>query len=959
VNVRVQLLGPLRAWHGDTELNLGGAQQRAVFALIAVASASGHHTSVTDLVEALWDDRPPASAENTVQTYLKHLRRRLEPDRPARAPSRLLRRTGGGYLLPLPDVDLDLVRFRSLVSSALSAYQSGDWHRAAEQLGEGLTLWKGPLLADTPPLRTHPRLVALAGERWSAVARYGEAMIAVGRAGEALLPLEEAAAACPLDETVHAHLIRAYHALGNRAQAFTTFHAVRRRLADELGVDPGPQVTAALDALLAEDRERSSTAPPGATGNGRTTTTTAGVPSQLPGASASFTGRADQLRRLDKVLGGPTSAPAVVISAIGGTAGVGKTTLAVHWAHQVADRFPDGQLFVNLRGFGGARDPSQSPGDPTGQAMAPAEAIRTFLDALQVPTERVPATLEAQVGLYRSLLAGRRMLILLDNARDADQVRPLLPSTPGSLVLVTSRNQLTGLVATDGAQPLTLDLLPDPEARELLSRRIGAGRLAAEPAAVDEIIDRCAGLPLALALVAARAAIHPGHSLGGIAAALREGLDAFSTGDTTTDVRAVFSWSYQALRLGARRLFRLLALHPGPDAARPAAASLTGLPAGQVTALLAELTHSHLLTEHLPGRYTFHDLLRAYAAELVQTEDSDDERHTATHRMVDHYLHTAHTAAILLDPHRYRVATEPPSPGVTPEELADREQAQVWFTTEHPVLLAVPAIAYRAGLDRLAWQLTTATAVHLYRRGHYHDMVESQDIALRAAQRLADPAMQARSRRNLAYPLFLLGRLDDAAAHLERALELSRDLDDPVATAYVHLAFSDLRDAQGSDRHVTIDHARQALELFEIGGSRTGQARALNVIGWEYSRLGDYQQAIASCRRALVLQEEIGDRHDQSITWDSIGYTYHQLGDYQQAIASYQQALALLREYGDRLNEAETLDRLGDSYQAVGQPDDARTVWRNATTILDELAHPHADQVRAKLADQAGGPASR
>jgi DNA-binding SARP family transcriptional activator/Tfp pilus assembly protein PilF len=945
VNVRVQLLGPLRAWRGDTELNLGGPQQRAVLALVAVASASGHHASRTELVEALWGERPPASAENTIQTYLKHLRRELEPDRPARAPSRLLQRTSGGYLLPLSDVDLDLVRFRNLVASALSAYQTGDRHRAAEQLGEGLKLWKGPPLAGSPPLSSHPRLVTLARERWSAVERYGEAMLAVGRAGEALPLLAEAAATCPLDEAIHAHLIRAYHALGKREQAFATFHAVRRRLADELGVDPGPQVTTAHDALLAEDRAQGLGHRPA----------TSGVPSQLPGASGSFTGRVDQLRQLDKVLAGTAPVPAVVICAISGTAGVGKTTLAVRWAHQVAERFPDGQLFVNLRGFGAAREPNQSRSDPTGHAMSPAEAIRTVLDALEVPPQRIPATVEAQTGLYRSLLAGRRMLILLDNARDTDQVRPLLPGAPGSLVLVTSRNQLTGLVATDGAHPLTLDLLPDPEARELLNRRIGAGRLAAEPAAVDQIVDRCAGLPLALALVAARAAIHPEHSLGSIADVLSEGLDAFSTGDTTTDVRAVFSWSYRALSLGAQRLFRLLALHPGPELGRPAAASLTGLPAGQVKPLLAELVQSHLITEHLPGRYTLHDLLRAYATELA----GQDEQPAATRRMVDHYLHTAHTAAVLLDPHRYRVTPEPPSPGVTPEALADREQAQVWFTTEHPVLLAVAAIADRAGLDTLAWQFTTATAVYLYRRGHYPAMVESQDIALRAAQRLADPAMQARSQRTIAYPLVLLGRLDEAAAHLERALELSRDLDDPIAMAYVHLAFSDLRDAQGSDRHVTIDHARQALDLFETGGNRTGQARALNVIGWEYSQLGDYQQALATCRRALALQEEIGDRHDQSIAWDSIGYIHHQLGDYPQAIASYQQALALLRGYGDRLNEAETLDHLGDSYQAVGQPDDARTVWRDATTILDELAHSHADQVRAKLADQAGGSASR
>jgi hypothetical protein len=319
----------------------------------------------------------------------------------------------------------------------------------------------------------------------------------------------------------------------------------------------------------------------------------------------------------------------VVISAVSGTAGVGKTALAVYWAHQVADRFPDGQLYVNLRGF-----------DPSGSVMHPAEAVRRFLDALNVPPERIPVDLDAQAVLYRSQLAGKRMLVVLDNARDTAQVRPLLPGAPGCLVLVTSRNQLTSLIAGDGARPISLDLLTDEEARQLLARVLGVDRVAAEPAAVAEIITRCARLPLALALVAARAAVGPHGELQLLAEELRDTQQRWQllTGDEpTTNVQAVFSWSYQALTPHAARLFRLLGLHPGPDIAAAAAASLAGLPPSTVRPMLAELVRASLLAEHSPGRYAFHDLLRAYATDLAQRTDSDRQRHAATARILNHY----------------------------------------------------------------------------------------------------------------------------------------------------------------------------------------------------------------------------------------------------------------------------------------------------------------------------------
>jgi hypothetical protein len=403
----------------------------------------------------------------------------------------------------------------------------------------------------------------------------------------------------------------------------------------------------------------------------------------------------------------------VVISALSGTAGVGKTTLAVHWAHRVSARFPGGQLYVNLQGF-----------DPGGAALEPGEAVRGFLEALGVPVARIPADLPAQTGLYRSLLAGQRVLVVLDNARDVEQVRPLLPGSPGCLAIVTSRNHLTGLVATEGAYPLTLDLLPTADACDLLTRRLGSGRVASEPAAVDEIIAGCARLPLALTIAAARAATSPDFPLAVFATELHEAtrvLDPFHGGDLATDVRAVFSWSYRALSAGAARLFRLLGLHPGPDIGLAAGASLAALQPAEARALLAELTRAHLLAEHAPGRYAFHDLLRSYAAEQAQARESQQERDAAVHRILDHYLHTAHRTAMLIEPHFDPLSLVPAQPGVVLGAAGTAEDAMAWLTAEHAALLAAVLLAADAGHGRHAWQLAWAVTTAFIRRGSWPD----------------------------------------------------------------------------------------------------------------------------------------------------------------------------------------------------------------------------------------------
>ncbi|HZM78322.1 MAG TPA: tetratricopeptide repeat protein [Candidatus Limnocylindrales bacterium] len=666
------------------------------------------------------------------------------------------------------------------------------------------------------------------------------------------------------------------------------------------------------------------------------------VPRQLPRAVTHFAGRVDQLTTLTELL--PRRVPAggaVVISAIDGTAGVGKTALAIHWAHQVAHHFPDGQLYVDLRGF-----------DPSGQAMAPGEALRRFLDALEVDPQRIPADLDGKAALYRSQMAGRRMLIVLDNARDSAQVRPMLPGTPGCLVVVTSRNQLPGLVAADGAHPLSLDLPTVAEARELLANRLGAKRTTAEPGAVDEIIEACARLPLALAIVAARAANRPMWSLAALACELRETtsrLDVLASGeDVHTDVRAVLSWSARALTSGAERLFRLLGLHPGPSITVPAAASLAAAPVAEVRGLLAELTRANLIVESAPGRYTFHDLLRAYARDLVDTHEPGEWRQAATQRMLDHYLHSAHSADRLLHPGRDQLTLTPPGPQVTAEHPDDEQRATEWFTAERAVLLAAVEHAAITGFDTHTWQLAWTLAPYLDRREHWHDLAATGRTAVAAAERLADLSAQTTTHRLLARAYIQLGRLDDAHTQLKDALALTTQTGDQEGQAHVHHSFAYMWERQG--RHAdALHHVQQTLELYRAAGHRRGQARALNNIGWCHSLLGEHRQAVTACEQALELLEDLGDRFGQANTWDSLGHAHRHLGHHDVAVACFQRAIDLHRELDDPSLEAETLVHLGDTHEAGGDLGAAREAWGRALTIMKELNHPDTEPVRVKL----------
>jgi tetratricopeptide (TPR) repeat protein len=668
---------------------------------------------------------------------------------------------------------------------------------------------------------------------------------------------------------------------------------------------------------------------------GRTT------PQQLPTVSHNFAGRDDELFTLGDFLedAEKLAGPAIV-TVIHGTAGVGKTTLATYWAHQIKRHFPDGQLYINLRGFG-----------PIDTPVAPAEAIRGFLDAFDVPSERIPQGLDAQATLYRSLLADRRVLLFLDNARDVEQVRPLLPGSASCFVMVTSRNQLGGLVAADGARPMSLSLLSGGEASELLARYVSQQRVDAEPDAVRRLIDRCGRLPLALAIVAARAAMSPHLPLQALADELRnepDVFDALDIGDPTTDVRAVFSWSYRALTPQTARTFRLLGLHPGPDIIVEAAASLTGNPVGTVRGHLTELTRASLLEEHLPSRFRLHDLLHEYAAKRAADEDSREQRHEAMLRLLDYYLHTGYSGDKCLYPHRDAPVLGIPQAGAIPRVLADRAEAAKWFTAELPTLLALEDYAAGNRFDTYAWQLPWVLATYLHRRGQWQVYLALQKAALAAADRIGDPTILARVHRNIGRPFTLLDRSADAIAHYEKALSLTRELADPIGQGLSHDALT-WTYGRMEQHDNAITHARQALELYTAAGNQAGQARALNYIGWNNGRLGRYQETLTFSHQALELFRAIDNRVGEADTVDSLGYAHQHLQHYAEAIASYEQSVALWRDLGDRYNEADVLSRLGDVRLATGDRDGARHEWEQALEILEDIKHPDAVLVGAKL----------
>lgn len=674
------------------------------------------------------------------------------------------------------------------------------------------------------------------------------------------------------------------------------------------------------------------------------------MPAMLPGDVPSFVGRLEQLDTLDRLLAADADVAAapVLIAAVSGTAGVGKTTLAVHWAHMRQGHFPEGQLYLDLRGF-----------DPSGSPLPPEEGIRQLLDALEVPPHRIPRGLAAQTGLYRSLLHHRRVLVVLDNAHDADQVRPLIPGSPTSRVVVTSRNPLLGLMATHDAIPLMLDLLTTAEARELLVRRLGGRRVDGDPAATEVIIEVSARLPLALTIIAARARVQPSPTLGALAAQLRERhatFDLLTGDDKATDLRTVFGWSYRALSTEGAAMFRLLGLHRGPDVALAAAASMAGTPAARARPVMDELIVAGLVAEPAPGRFRIHDVLRAYAAELAHGVDPPGRRREAIQRMLDHYLQTAVLADRQIAPTRDRIDVGGPRAGAVVEPFHDRADALTWLGSNHPVLVRVVDQAAATGFDAHAWRLAWALVEFFVLRASWDDFRATQRTALAAARRLGDRQAEGGALRLLANVSMQTGNVDAASDLLERALEVFEAGADRAAKANVHINLCMVREQQGL-LESSNDHAAQALSLYRQADHRVGEANALNFLGYGQALTGELESALAHCQAALALSREVGHDKGEAHTADSLGFIHDQRGDHHQATAWYGHALELFRTLDDRYNQADVLLKAGDLRFRAADHIAAAEAWRLAAAILEELDHPRVEEARGRLQDLERSPA--
>ena len=935
---RIRLLGPLEVRHEGVLVPVPAAKQRVLLAVLALAA--GEPVTVERLIACLWDHQPPLSARNTLQNYVLRLRRSLRVDG---RPDPLISAAAGYRLAVEPDA-VDVHRFRSLEHSARSRTVAGEPESAAALLDEALGLWRGEPLADVPSEVLHRETVpGLVEQHLAAVEARMDLDLGLGRHGERIPDLVALTTEHPLRERAWAQLMLALHRSGRSAEALEAYGQAGKILAEELGIDPGTELRELHQAILTSDPTLTITGrAPGSTRQSSLAPRV--VPRQLPPPSTNFVGRAAEVQRLGDQLEAASESPLMVISAIGGTAGIGKTALALHWGHLHADRFPDGQLYVNLRGF-----------DPTRDPVPPAAALHGFLTAMGVPAQEVPADLDGQITLYRSHLAGRRMLVVLDNARDAEQVRPLLPGAPGCLALVTSRNQLAGLVALDGAVPLTLDLLTHDEAHDLLTRRLGHDRIAREHDDVNELIERCVRLPLALNVAAAHAALHPNRPLSALVDELRDTrrkLNALSTGEDTNDMRAVFSWSYHALTPATARVFRLLGVHPGPDISLPAAAGLTGHDPDTVGRVLDELIRAHLVTEHSSERYTLHDLLRAYATE--QAHLHEDEQRAALRRVVDFYTHTAFGAERVLAPHRgpIQIPLGPPAPGVLPHQLPDPMAALAWLDAEYPGVLAAQQAAAANAWHPAVWQLAWSLNTFQIRQPHRHDQVAVWQAALDAAAHVPTPGARMHAHRLLGSALADLGRHEEAVRHGRQALGLAEEHHDLDHQAAAHHMLAWTWEQQGDRQSLqyALEHATRGLDLRRTLDQPLREAQTLSQMGWCLALLGDFESARTHCEAALVIQRRLRDHVSEASTLDSLGYIADHTGRHRQAIEYFQQALPMFADLGSIRNTADTLENLGHPHAALGEYEQARRAWREALELYRQQGRDRAaDRVHQQL----------
>lgn len=888
IDVRVAVFGGLRIWRGAHEVNAGPTRQRILLAMLL--AAAGGVVSMPAFVNALWPDDPPDSAVNQVQRLVGQVRRTLEPSLSPHATGRLVVAEGAGYRIAAESLGCDLFTFRELARRADESMNAGDSEKGRRLYVEALEQCRGVLFAGLDSVTVAlPEIGALERERESViVAAATVALEQSSLAPELVEAVRQAAARAPLNEAVHEVLLRVLAATGRRAEALTAYDTVRRHLADELGVDPGPQLAATFTRLLTDQPAGPSGRQdePARLRTRSTTTALARPPAQLPRPPAGYV---DRTTGPNLATTSPEAATGEVqILAVGGMAGVGKTAFAVKLAHQLAPQYPDGQLYLDLLGF--SRE---------GLALGPGDALARLLESLG---ERASTLADSDVASrsarFRSLIADRRMIVVLDNARDSAQVRPLLPGSSNSLVIVTSRSRLTSLVGHDGAQPLDLDRLSTADARALFTGRIGPTRAASDVGAVERIIDACGGLPLALSIVAGRISTEPMRPLAAYADELSEPgkrLDALTTGEPDDDVRALLSWSYRALSVDAARTLRHLAAHRGPDTSLPVLASINGLTARRTSQLVDELAAGRLVAETKSAagqrRYVMHDLVREFASEQL---DAAHESTTAAHRLVEHYVHTTRAAFNAFG--RVAVGELPPvASRVKPEAFSDAAAALSWYAAERTASAAAVDIAIDHGL------IGSAAHIVLDRRPMNHAL-DPLDESLPQSLRLVanvpdhfDPLLLAELHRDISTRYRQGPRSEQ---HRSRALMLFRQGGDIVGESNIHRNMM-AEAMRRRDLPSGLRHAVEAHALAERSGQESLAVTTAMGVGGALVELGRFAESIEYTAPALRDSRRLRLDYLIPVTSANLALAYLHLGRQAEALTLATEALELLRKVPD------------------------------------------------------------
>ncbi|GAA2902320.1 AfsR/SARP family transcriptional regulator [Actinoplanes cyaneus] len=930
------VLGPVEAWADGHRLPLGTPQQRTILAVILLNE--GSVTSTGELAAALWAEDPPAGAVKTIRTYVSRLRAVLEPG------GETIESVARGYLLR-PGADrFDLARLRSLTAGLDSRVPAPD---RADRAREALAIFRGEPLAGLNGSWADIHRARLSDLRAATYETLFAAELEIGLHAGVIAEIPAVISQFPFREKLRELQILALHRAGLRAAALSAYREVHQLLDQELGVEPMAALQDLHQRILRNDPEllpQPETAPEPvqpdvpessrpATPAPRERTAPRSRPAQLPAAPTLFTGRDDELRRADQVLEAAGQRLAVVVFT--GMGGVGKTSTALYWAHRLADRYGDGQLYTDLRGYG-----------PGGDPLSPDAVLGSFLQSLGVPPADVPEGVEARAATFRSLVADRSMLLLLDNAATADQVLDLLPGSGRSLVIVTSRGTLPALVVRTAAPLIPLQPPDQDEALALFAARVGADRVRAEPTAAHDIVELCGRLPLALAVVAARAAAAAHLPLAAVADELRSThgtLSAFHLPDEVFDPRAVFSWSYQAIGEEPAEAFRRLCLHPGPDLNVEVAASMLARPPAETRRLLADLVTAALVTEHVPGRWKIHDLLRAYGDELARDLDHPQQRRATLQRLLDYYLHAGRISDSRLFKRQESDGGEEPLPGVV---LTDAEPT-AWFADEHLALLSALDLAAREGFDRQAWQLSWVVRDYLNRQGLWHHVQMSQSAGLAAAIRGGQPAAEARARWGVAFAASNMGSYEEAHVQLRHALALYEQLGDRDGVERTRLFTAGVLDLQGRWQEA-LEQFRALLALHPPGSDPTARARILIGVSWSNTELGRFAEAITDAREVIGMGAEL---HPFRVadTWDTIGRAQAGLGDLDEATDSYRRAVDLYLEHKAPVWAAQSLRHLGDALGAADRVPEAEKAYREALTLVDNTAGPQAAQLGAEL----------